>query len=68
MGAGAPTTLGSNGFLTGSMPWPRVDRAKGVNGVTTEIRSRNHIYSALVEGLIFTKTCIRGLGMGMERC
>ena len=38
------------------------------NGVTTQIKSRNHKCSTLVEELIFTKAHVQSLGMGMERC
>ena len=41
--------------------------AEGVNGVAIQIRSRNHKCSALVEGLIFIRACVRSLGMGMRR-
>ena len=41
---------------------------EGVNGIATQIRSRNHMFSALVKGLIFTKAHVRSLGMGMGRC
>ena len=58
---------GRVGSFVGSTPWPKVDWAEGVNGVTTQIRSNNHICSALVEGPIFTKACVQSLGMGMGR-
>ena len=38
------------------------------NGVATQIRSRNHKYSALIKGLIFTRSRVQRLGMGMGRC
>ena len=45
--------------------WTMVD---DVNGVATQIRSRNHIYSAFVEGQIFTRAYVWSLGMGIGRC
>ena len=68
VGACAPTALGGSGFLIGSLPRPRVDRAGGVNGFATLIWFRNHKYSTLVEGLIFTRAHVWSLGMGMGRC
>ena len=57
-----------SGFIRGSTPQPRVDRAEGVNGIITQIRSRNHIYNAFVEELIFTRALVQSLSMGMGRC
>ena len=59
---------GRSGFLMGSIFQPRVDRMEGVNGVATQIGSSNHMYSALGEGLIFTKARVRSLGMNMGSC
>ena len=59
---------GRSGFLMGSIFQPRVDRMEGVNGVATQIGSSNHMYSALVEELIFTKARVRRLGMKMGSC
>jgi len=41
---------------------------KGLNEVTTLIRFRNHNYSTLVEGLIFTRARVWNLVIGIGRC
>jgi len=57
-----------SGFLMRSMPRPKVDRAEGINGVVSWIKSKNHIYSVLVEGLVFNRACVWSLGMRIRRC
>ena len=57
-----------NGFLVRSTLRPRVDRTEGVNEVSTQIKVRNLKYSTLVEGVVFTRACVRSLGMEMGRC
>ena len=52
----------------GSTPWPIGLWRRKENGVTTQIRSRNHEYSAFVKELILTREHVRILGMGMGRC
>ena len=57
-----------SGFFMRSMPWPRVDRVEGINGVVSWIKSKNHIYSILEEGLVFNRAHVWSLGIRIERC
>ena len=39
-----------------------------INSIQTDPKSKTHKYSIFVEGLIFTRACVRSLGMGMGMC